>query len=407
MAPYRLPCVSGSEETMNLQTFISIGTKGTSLPLRLTEITPPLAVGINGLRWADPGKVPEAERAHGWVSNNGKPFELYPLEEALRQGRVQLFRAAWVGRVDGKRHVGEVFFPHWWKQGDEQPLLVAARADSWGPGCVESKLNPDRRNLAAVARLDPGSFQPADYSPVSEQEPAPVAENWTDDELRAVVAAYLQMLHSEQMGQPYRKADYNARLRTDALATRSKASVEYRMQNISATLAEIGHPWIEGYKPQSNVGQGVKARLFALLLDAKPEEFTAYEPSADDLEVARRTGTLLHGTRLQKPVGEKVPKTVERTTSQFLRSPAVQAFVRRQAAGKCELCRKPAPFLDENGDPFLEVHHVVHLADHGSDTVENAAALCPDCHRQLHHGKNRVTERARLYAQVSRLRPSN
>jgi 5-methylcytosine-specific restriction endonuclease McrA len=31
-------------------------------------------------------------------------------------------------------------------------------------------------------------------------------------------------------------------------------------------------------------------------------------------------------------------------------------------------------------------HHVKQLAHGGEDTVENAIAVCPNCHRKAHHG---------------------
>ncbi|WP_213435166.1 MULTISPECIES: HNH endonuclease [Lysobacteraceae] len=46
---------------------------------------------------------------------------------------------------------------------------------------------------------------------------------------------------------------------------RSEKAFEYRMQNISAVLDELGQPWINGLKPAANVGEGVKPRLVALL----------------------------------------------------------------------------------------------------------------------------------------------
>lgn len=71
----------------------------------------------------------------------------------------------------------------------------------------------------------------------------------------------------------------------------------------------------------------------------------------------------------------------------FKRNAAVAATVRVRANGVCENCRNPAPFIKKsNGVPFLEVHHVVRLADNGDDTVDNAIAVCPNCHRQLHYG---------------------
>jgi 5-methylcytosine-specific restriction protein A len=32
------------------------------------------------------------------------------------------------------------------------------------------------------------------------------------------------------------------------------------------------------------------------------------------------------------------------------------------------------------------VHHLIRLADGGDDTVDNAVAACPNCHRQRHFG---------------------
>ena len=47
-----------------------------------------------------------------------------------------------------------------------------------------------------------------------------------------------------------------------------------------------------------------------------------------------------------------------------------------------------APFnRDSNDTEYLEVHHKLPLAENGDDTVENAIALCPNCHRHAHYGK--------------------
>ena len=52
--------------------------------------------------------------------------------------------------------------------------------------------------------------------------------------------------------------------------------------------------------------------------------------------------------------------------------------------GICEGCETPAPFEKPNGDLYLEVHHIQWLAEGGPDTAENAAGLCPNCHRRAH-----------------------
>jgi 5-methylcytosine-specific restriction enzyme A len=81
------------------------------------------------------------------------------------------------------------------------------------------------------------------------------------------------------------------------------------------------------------------------------------------------------------------PKKTQVTTYAFSRSPHVVAERLRIADGRCEDCQQLAPFLRKaNGLPYLEVHHHVTLAEGGDDTVANAVALCPNCHRRRHYG---------------------
>ena len=71
----------------------------------------------------------------------------------------------------------------------------------------------------------------------------------------------------------------------------------------------------------------------------------------------------------------------------FRRNHDVVAEGLERANGKCGLCGSPAPFLRaSNQAPYLEVHHTIRLADGGEDTVDNAVAACPNCHRKAHHG---------------------
>lgn len=71
----------------------------------------------------------------------------------------------------------------------------------------------------------------------------------------------------------------------------------------------------------------------------------------------------------------------------YERNPYVVREVLARAAGVCEQCGADAPFLrSTDGQPYLEVHHQVRLADGGEDTVENAIAACPNCHRRAHYG---------------------
>lgn len=69
---------------------------------------------------------------------------------------------------------------------------------------------------------------------------------------------------------------------------------------------------------------------------------------------------------------------------QYKRSREVASYVKICSGGICELCNQPAPFLDLAGRPYLECHHVIWLSKGGSDSVMNAVALCPTCHRKIH-----------------------
>ena len=80
------------------------------------------------------------------------------------------------------------------------------------------------------------------------------------------------------------------------------------------------------------------------------------------------------------------PKRIEVISTQFKRNPDVVAEVLVKANGICENCNKEAPFRRKNGELYLEVHHKIRLADGGEDTIKNAMALCPNCHRYLHYG---------------------
>ena len=68
----------------------------------------------------------------------------------------------------------------------------------------------------------------------------------------------------------------------------------------------------------------------------------------------------------------------------YARNPHVAEFAKRRARGKCELCKRPAPFKNASNEPYLESHHIAWLARGGADRPENTVALCPNCHRKMH-----------------------
>lgn len=76
-------------------------------------------------------------------------------------------------------------------------------------------------------------------------------ESWSHEEVEAIVADYLHMLTQELAGQAYNKTAHRRALAAK-LHGRSDGSIERKHQNISATLIELGCPYIAGYKPLGN-----------------------------------------------------------------------------------------------------------------------------------------------------------
>lgn len=218
---------------------------------------------------------------------------------------------------------------------------------------------------------------------------------WSDEELRASVEAYVTMKHLHFTGQKFTKSDFFKQF--SASYSRSDASFSRRMGNISFIYQEMKRDWLPGFKPAENVGKNMRPRIEALILEIDPIEAGSYQHFEAQVSVLRKIGVK------DKPVGNKTPPKKTTQTTSVVRDPEVKAYVLQEAKGVCECCRNPAPFMQVDGLPFLEVHHLKYLANSGSDTVENAAALCPNCHRAMHYAVNKNALLEKLYLTIPRL----
>ncbi|PHR52381.1 MAG: hypothetical protein COA47_17880 [Robiginitomaculum sp.] len=138
--------------------------------------------------------------------------------------------------------------------------------------------------------------------------PIETPTHWSEDEVDLIIADYFEMLKMELAGKPFIKSHHNAAL-CDHIR-RSRGSIEFKHQNISAVLVRLGMPWIRGYRPlfnfqnaliegvgrylgtnpseftiQPNFEVGGMAERPTLFLDAPPSKI---EISADDLPSLRR-----------------------------------------------------------------------------------------------------------------------
>ena len=100
-------------------------------------------------------------------------------------------------------------------------------------------------------------------------KPEVVGSDWSSIELDLIVADYFAMLKEEQAGQTVRKTDHRRALKTHI--QRTDGSIEFKHQNISAVLTQLGLPRIRGYVPAWNFqGAIVDAIGRYLELDSDP-----------------------------------------------------------------------------------------------------------------------------------------
>lgn len=229
---------------------------------------------------------------------------------------------------------------------------------------------------------------------VSEVEKTTVVD-WSLEELRDSVLAYSEMQRKTRSGEPFSKKEYYRAL--SKKFGRSEKAFEYRMQNISFVLTLMGRQWLDGLMPAKNVGAKTAEKIERLICEVHGQNF---EPTAGfEITVREKQKEKTNVV----PLGQEQPKSALRQTTSYQRDAAVKAWVLKEAKGKCECCSRQAPFHGSDGEPFLEVHHLRRLAEGGSDRVFNAVAICPNCHRNLHHGINAKELRESMYGRITRL----
>jgi hypothetical protein len=79
-------------------------------------------------------------------------------------------------------------------------------------------------------------------------------QDWTEKEVNLIVEEYFKMLGDELSEKKYNKSKAREQL-LPRLNNRTNGSIEFKHQNISAALIEMGLPFIKGYKPRFNYQQ--------------------------------------------------------------------------------------------------------------------------------------------------------
>jgi len=165
------------------------------------------------------------------------------------------------------------------------------------------------------------------------------------------------------------------------LVTNEKIWQHYKLAslkvNSSPSIKSVRQDWLVGKYPVGQIFNGQTNKIDQTILEQTFQR---------ELKISSNDSREKRQQRLMQAA--KMPVSTFAQTKVFLRNVDVVLEVLERANGHCEYCNKPAPFSrDTDGKGYLEVHHIIPLAENGEDTVNNAVALCANCHRQAHYGK--------------------
>ena len=133
--------------------------------------------------------------------------------------------------------------------------------------------------------------------------------DWSRQEVEAIVDDYLSMLASELAGTPYNKAAHRRAL-LPRLKGRTEKAIEYKYRNISAALLDAGFPCISGYRRLSNY-QGLLSEVLAERMTSAAQLQEVAAADADRPMVVPEVEDILAVlTAAPKPSGDS-PKVVE------------------------------------------------------------------------------------------------
>ncbi len=145
----------------------------------------------------------------------------------------------------------------------------------------------------------------------------PRSDSWKVEEIEPLVASYFKMLTMVLTMKDFRKADI-VRSLAELIPNRSQKSIEYKMQNASAVLAEQQLPYVPGYAPKGHY----QKELATFVLTQKTElsqisalsEFYAEEfkppPGAMKLALSNSTQVLVDAPPKRDIIIQQRPPTV-------------------------------------------------------------------------------------------------
>lgn len=166
-------------------------------------------------------------------------------------------------------------------------------------------------------------------------------------------------------------------------------------QRYMGEFACAGYSWTRG---PDKMGNDRKVIVFSLV----PVDRIVEAAQPDEAEALPKPTSLSEARNLAIQAASASPEVEPGLSVRRLyrRSEQVRQYVLMRANGICESCLNPAPFRRKDGSYYLEPHHINRLSDGGLDHPRYVGAICPACHREIHHGEHGKAKNEKLGAYV-------
>lgn len=180
--------------------------------------------------------------------------------------------------------------------------------------------------------------------------------DWSIQEVELIVAEYFQMLAKELKGEAYSKTFHRSALKK-LLPNRSEGSIEFKHQNISAVLIQLGLPYINGYKPRYNIQQ----LLAKTVLNHTVENKRSLEPLFESFSTTHVKEIPVDYSSILKPPPER-SKTVAEPTVKYDRKPFKGNYLEREQNNS---------LLGTSGEQLVIEYEKWRLQKEGKDNLAN------------------------------------
>ena len=147
---------------------------------------------------------------------------------------------------------------------------------------------------------------------------------WSNNEVQSIIYDYFGMLSAELKDEFYSKAERRRALKI-LLQNRSDSSIEFKHQNISAVLANLGQPYIKGYLPRFNYQHSLEDMVIDYLLLNRDLEFQ-FKTFADK-QVVQPDKEIDFGKFIVEPPAKSV---VEEPRPKYSRNPIKVNYLERE-----------------------------------------------------------------------------